>query len=182
MPDRVTHLGRILHTAGSGWGIGERQGRFALELRVPAGVLHTVDHVLSNQDKASSMLRSAWEKAYGVSPSPSDAYHDAVKAVEIVGAPLVSPNSDRATLGTIFRDLNDQESKGIWEFVMVGSKSTSALQHLISTMKLLWHSQSDRHGSEDYKDVTVEEAQAAVLLASTLVGWLSQGALRRKTP
>lgn len=31
-------------------------------------------------------------------------------------------------------------------------------------MQLLWHSQTDRHGSEDYADVTVEGAQAAVPL------------------
>lgn len=31
-----------------------------------------------------------------------------------------------------------------------------------------------------YADVTIEEAQAAVLLATTVVGWLSKGMLRRK--
>jgi hypothetical protein len=42
-------------------------------------------------------------------------------------------------------------------------------------MKLLWHSHSDRHGHGDYVGVTAEESQAAVLLASTLVGWFAKG-------
>lgn len=176
-PDRVKSLGRILHSAGSSWTIGERQGRYALAKRVPDGVADVVDQVLSNGDKASSMLIRAWEQAYGISPSPSGAYQDAVKAVEIVANPLISPKDESATLGKDINVLRGQKDK--WQFVMAGSSHTSAVEHVISTMQLLWHSQSDRHGSADYVDVTVAEAQAAVLLASTLVGWLSQDALKK---
>ncbi|MDO4919934.1 hypothetical protein [Kocuria sp.] len=176
-PQSVSALGEILRRSGSNWAVGNRQGRYGLVERVPSGVAVVVESVMSKQDLASSQLRKAWGQAYGVNPSPSSAYHDAVKAVEILSTPLISPKDKDATLG---KDINVLRSGGHnWKFVMAGSKDSSAVEHLVSMMQLLWHSQSDRHGQGDYQDVSVEEAQAAVLLASTLVGWFSQGALRR---
>lgn len=167
----------ILHSAGSKWTVGARQGRYGLVSRIPAGVVQIVEEIVSAQDKASEMLKRAWEKAYGLSSSPSDAYHDAVKAVEILANPLLSPKDKDATLGKDINVLRTQKEK--WSFVMSGSKHTTAVEHILSMMQLLWHSQSDRHGQADYEDVSVQEAQAAVLLASTLVGWLAQSALKK---
>lgn len=177
VPDLVEKLEGILYNAGAGWTIGEKQGRYGLVERVPAGVAVVVDLVLSTQDKASEMLRRAWNKAYGVTRSPSDAYHDAVKAVEILANPLISPNDADATLGKDINVLRTQAHK--WCFVMAGSKHATAVEHLLSALQLLWHSQSDRHGKDDYQDVSEDEAKAAVLLASSIIGWLSQGALER---
>lgn len=176
-PIRFHELQEILRRSGSNWMVSERQGRYGLVERVPAGVAQAAQHVMSPRDLASSKLREAWDQAYGATPSPSAAYHDAVKAVEILTAPLISPKNNISTLGTDIRDLRNGKHK--WEFVMAGSKHATSVEHLVSVMELLWHSQSDRHGHEDYKDVTSEEAKAAVLLASTLVGWFSQDALRR---
>lgn len=173
----IRNLESILDRSGSNWTVGSRRGRWGLVERVPSGVAEVVDSVMSKQDLASGQLRKAWGEAYGVNPSPSHAYHDAVKAVEILTATLISPKNNISTLGTDIRDLRNGKHK--WEFVMAGSKHETSVEHLVSVMELLWHSQSDRHGHEDYKDVTSEEAKAAVLLASTLVGWFSQDALRR---
>lgn len=176
-PQRVSALNGILRSSGSNWTVGDRRGRYGLVERVPSGVVKVVESVMSKQDLASSKLREAWDQAYGVNPSPSHAYQDAVKAVEILSTPLVSPNDRSATLG---KDINVLRSGGHkWQFVMAGSQHISSVGHLVSVMQLLWHSHTDRHGQEDYEDVSLEEAKAAVLLASTLVGWLSQNALRR---
>jgi len=177
---KVTRMEDILHNSGSNWTVGERQGRYGLVERVSAGVAVVMEQVLNDQNKASDLLRRAWEKAYGLSPQPSDAYQDAVKAVEILANPLLSPNDRDATLGKDINVLRTQVDQ--WGFVMAGSRHTSATEHVLSTMQLLWHSQTDRHGKADYVDVSEEEAKAAVLLAATLVGWLSQGALKKRAP
>lgn len=176
-PQRVSALNSILQRSGSNWTVGDRRGRYGLVERVPSGVANAVESVMSKQDLASSKLREAWDQAYGVNPSPSHAYQDAVKAVEILSTALISPKDRNATLG---KDINVLSTAGRkWQFVMAGSDKSYSVEPLVSIMRLLWHSHLDRHGKQDYKDVTADEAKAAVLLASTLVGWLSQGALRR---
>lgn len=176
----VSRLEKILHNSGSNWDVGERQGRYGLVERVPSGVAAVMEQVLNEQNKASDLLKRAWERAYGFSPEPSGAYQDAVKAVEIMANPLLSPNDRDATLGKDINVLRTQLEH--WSFVMAGSKHKPAPEHVLSTMQLLWHSQTDRHGKTDYADVSEGEAKAAVLLAATLVGWFSQGALKKRDP
>ncbi|MBI9114483.1 hypothetical protein [Sanguibacter suaedae] len=179
MPERATRLASILRASGAGWTVMARRGRWGLQRVVPVGVTDVVESVLSSADRASALLRTAWSGAFGLESSPSHAYYDAVRAVEVYSCPLISP---RDKLGTLGKDINVLRSKPeAWTFALVGSDRTSAVEHLVSAMQLLWHSQTDRHGYADYRDISQLEAQAAVLLASTIVGWLSQGALRRAT-
>ncbi len=179
MPSRVDGVASILHSAGAGWQVGNRQGRWGLVRVVPIGVAEAVEGVLSSADRASALLRPAWTGAFGLGSSPSHAYFDAVRAVEVYSCPLVSPNDRSATLG---KDINVLRTKPeAWVFALSGGNRSTSIDHLVSTMQLLWHSQTDRHGAADYQDVSVAEAQAAVLLASTLVGWFAQGALQRSS-
>lgn len=174
---RAEALQKILAEGGSSWMVGTVQGRLGLVERIPSAVAATVENVISSADKASGLLQKAWELAFGANKSPSHAYFDAVRAVEVLSCPLFSPKDKEPTLG---KDINVLRNKPTgFEFVMSGSKQATATEHLLSMMQLLWHSQSDRHGSDDYQDVSVEEAQAAVLLASTLIGWFSKGMIRR---
>jgi hypothetical protein len=49
-------------------------------------------------------------------------------------------------------------------------------------LEALWVGQSDRHGGNlPPVPVTTEAAQAAVLMATTLVQWFQSGAVRRGT-
>lgn len=178
-PKRVRLLEESLSSGGSSYTVGVIQGRFGLMDRVPAAVADTVEEVISSAGKASSLLSSAWEKAFGMNKNPSHAYSDAVKAVEVLSCPLFSPNDRLATLGKDINVLRNGEAN--FQFVMPGSQHTTAVQHVVSMMQLLWHSQTDRHGEENYASVSEEEAQAAVLLASTLVGWFSKGMVSKKT-
>jgi hypothetical protein len=173
-------LAKILRESGAGWEVVSR-GDFDWRLQevVPGGVVRIADEALSGSDRASALLITAWENAFGVARRPSHAYYDAVRAVEILSCPLISPRDQRATLGKDINVLRNSADK--FEFVLPGSEpSTSGVEHLVSCMQLLWHSQSDRHGRADYADVTDDQAQAAVFLAATLVGWLSRSFLRRK--
>ncbi|WP_251421187.1 hypothetical protein [Pseudarthrobacter sp. NCCP-2145] len=171
-------LEEVLATGGSSWAVGMRGGRKGLVARMPASVVDVVATVTSTSDRAGAKLSQAWDKAYGPDAQPTDAYVAAVRAVEILICPLVSPNNDRATLGTVIRDLRNQG--GSWSFAMKHGDGADTSTEVVGILQLLWKGQNDRHGSYDYADVTTEEAQAAVLLASTIVGWLAKGMLRRK--
>lgn len=176
----ISALEKVLATGGSSWRVGIRGGRNGLVARMPASVVDVVASVTSTSDRAGEKLAHAWDKAYGPDAQPTDAYVAAVRAVEILICPLVSPKSDRATLGTVIRDLRNQS--GSWNFAMKNGDGTDTSNEVVAVLQLLWRAQNDRHGSGDYADVNVEEAQAAVLLASTLVGWLAKGMLKRAQP
>lgn len=171
--DTIDSVKQILQASGSTWTVGERHGRWGLLEALPGGVIQAAQAVVSQSGTASQLLNSAWATAFGPDKRPSHAYFDAVRAVEVFSCPLISPRDRAATLG---KDINVLANKPeAWAFSLSGERS---IERLLGTLRLLWHSQTDRHGREDYEDVGVDEAQAAVLLATTVVGWLSQGLLR----
>lgn len=176
-PGRVEELDAILRAAGAGWRVGERGGRWGLVAAVNTGVAQVVSQVVSAADRSAALLKSAWDGAFGVNPNSSHAYHDAVRAVEVYSGPLFSPNDHKATLGKNIAVLRSKPEA--WSFALAGSQNATYVEHLISAMQLLWGSHTDRHGSEDYAGVSLEAARAAVLLASTLVGWFSLGLVTR---
>lgn len=170
----VMRMKEILRLAGSSWTVGDRNDRWGLIEALPEAVLDAAQSVVSQSGKASQLLNAAWANAFGTDKRPSHAYFDAVRAVEVFSCPLVSPNDSAATLG---KDINVIRNKPeAWSFALSGEDS---VERLLGTLRLLWHSQTDRRGREDYDDVSVDEAQAAVLLATTIVGWFSQELLTR---
>lgn len=172
--DSVAALKSILHAAGSSWTVGDRNGRWGLVEALPDAVMAAAQAVVSQSGNASQLLNAAWANAFGVDKRPSHAYYDAVRAVEVFSCPLISPRDRSATLG---KDINVLATKPeAWKFALSGDRS---VERLLGAFRMLWHSQTDRHGREDYADVGVDEAQAAVLLATAIVGWLSQGLLTR---
>lgn len=178
MNPRAESLEGVLSEGGSSYSVGIVGERYGLVERIPGAVADTVEEVISSSGKASELLSRAWEMAFGLNKSPSHAYSNAVKATEVFSCPLFSPKDKVATLGKDIHVLRNGEAN--FNFAMQGSKNNASTQHLLSMMELLWHSQSDRHGEADYASVTIEEAQAAVLLSSTLVGWFSKGLVSRK--
>ncbi|WP_147915210.1 hypothetical protein [Ruania zhangjianzhongii] len=176
-PDRVEALDAILRAAGAGWRVGDRGGRWGLVAAVNTGVERVVAEVVSSADRAAALLKSAWDAAFGVTPQASHAYHDAVRAVEVYSCPLFSTKDKSATLGKDIAVIRSRPEA--WSFALAGSRNSTGVEQLVSAMQLLWHSHTDRHGREDYEDVSIEAARAAVLLASTLVGWFSLGLVKR---
>ena len=170
----VAAMKEILYSAGSSWTVGDRNDRWGLIEALPGAVLDAAQVVVSQSGKASQLLNGAWSNAFGTDKRPSHAYFDAVRAVEVFSCPLISPKDKGATLGKGISVVGNKPEA--WIFALSGDQS---VERLLGTLRLLWHSQTDRHGREDYADVSVDEAQAAVLLATTIVGWLSQGLLKR---
>ncbi|WP_162989208.1 hypothetical protein [Glutamicibacter nicotianae] len=170
------HLESILLEARSSWKVGTQGDSRRLMVRVPAAVSEIVESITDKSGAASTLLRKAWNKAFGTDAEPGAAYSAAVKSVEVYTGEIFCPSNRIATLGTAIRDFQAKPSK--WAFTL-GSADSSNLDQLLGMMKLLWHNQNDRHGSTNYQDVSTEEAQAAVLLATTLVGWFDNGLVYR---
>lgn len=155
-----------------------------LERRLPEGVAEAVREVVTQSGLAGTHLIKAWNNAYGYDGDASVAYSSAIKAVETLACPLIEPKNRMSTLGTALKALSDQHKspKSTWDFTNENPKDADeSVNTVVSMMKLLWHGQTGRHGSDPsvFTDATVEQAQAAVLLAATLVGWLNNDYLEK---
>lgn len=150
------------------------RGRSCLVKRVPDGVQDAANAVFA-QPNAGRRLAMAWEAAFGVNPDPTKAYSLAVKAVEDAAIPVICPSDSCATLGRVIGQVNT----GTWKLPHL-REDPNVTTHdvLVGMMKTLWVGQHDRHGgpsSVGVPAVSPEEAESAVLLALTLVGWLETG-------
>ncbi|WP_431236657.1 hypothetical protein ACQ86B_17095 [Mycolicibacterium aichiense] len=152
------------------------KGRCYLTKRVPEGVQHAATAAFQKPN-AGKRLQVAWEDAFGVNPDASKAYWFAVKAVEDASAPVVIPNDSAPTLGKV---ISRMEQGGQFNLPHLREDSRAATHDvLLGMMRMLWVGQYDRHGGLPQSplpdDVTQEEAESAVILAVTLVGWFESG-------
>lgn len=167
-------LESALSNGGSAWTImpwGTSANRLAR--RVAPGVMDTVRPVLSAQDSASIKLQEAWQDAYGVDPRASTAFFHAVVAVEIAALSVIEVGTDEPTMANLFSIL--ESSKPKWQLVFRDNEKAPGGKTLAAMLRTLWRGHGSRHGSADYKDATLEEARAALILASTLVQWFTTG-------
>jgi hypothetical protein len=177
----ASRLADQLKEGHSTWTVDVIDGKYGLVRRVDPTVADAAKAVMSSAGRAGKLLTEAWAHAYGRQPDPSTAYREAVRAVEAIGAPVILPKDPKATLGTMIAAIRDAPAK--WEVVLqpVGG---DAMVMLNETMRLLWTSQLDRHGTADESvplHVSPEEAQTAVHLAVTLVHLFSSGAIRARS-
>jgi len=131
---------------------------------------------------AERYLRGAWSHVYGHHTNPSAGYLDAVRAVEAVAIPIVTPKDTVGSLGKVIPAMRDAPAK--WATVFSPPAGVDAIQTAIAMMELLWRSQADRHGVADPAPpivTTPEEAEAALHLAATLVHWFNTGTISRAT-
>lgn len=175
-------LERLLTDAGSAWTIDDEfQGLYRRVDPTVVEARKTAEAAAreAGRPTAAEHLRAAWQEAYGVSPDPTRAYGEAVKAVEASAIPVVSPANSRATLGTVIRDMRTQE----WRLVLVDTKDAPTLATaLVDLVDKLWQGQRSRHGdggSGTARDQTQSEAEAALHLAALAVQWFSSGAITK---
>lgn len=175
--NNANELEKILKAGRSKWTVGDRAGRVGLVERVPEGVQVSVEGVIESAGSAGKVLARAWAHVHGLQPNDSAGYADAVRAVEIAAIDVVQPNNKNATLGTVITQMRDQ---GDWRLPFREHQHAPSTELILTSTRTLWHGHRDRHGSVDYKDVTHEEARAAVVLASTLIDWFISGAVARR--
>jgi hypothetical protein len=177
---KAEELAELLLRSRSAWEVGQRAGRPGLARRVPAGVQVAADSVMQRAGRAGARLAKAWEALYGIQPNASEAYRLTILAVEDAAVPVVSPNNEKATLGTVLRDI---EQQGDWRLPMNREhEGAPSREVLVGIIRLLWHGQHDRHGGQPSAsgDASFEEASVAVSLAVTLVQWFGAGLLSRQ--
>ena len=174
------HLEVLLHSHGSAWTIGkDEDGRPCLERRVDETTTAAAKAEMDQGGNAPTHLRRAWHRVYGRNPDAGGAYREAVRAVEAAAKPVITPNDRVATLGKMIIAMEAKPSK--WHVVLDGNGRGSGLAHVVGNCKALWTSQLDRHGTDDETvrlDVSAEEAEAALHLATTLVHWFRTGAVQ----
>lgn len=177
--ESITTLGVALQEGGSAWTVGrDSSGRFELQRRIDATTQALVKDAAGSDQRAAHHLAAAWSEIYGRNPSASEGYREAVRAVETAAIPVVSPNKNTATLGTLIADMKAKPSK--WTTSLNPPPSVDDIGQVIAMMELLWKSQLDRHGSVDESaplHVTQKEAEAALHLSATLVHWFQSGAV-----
>jgi len=160
--------------SGSAWQVGERQGKTGLTRRMPEGVKSAAEAAFQKPN-AGKRLAQAWEEAFGVNPDPSNAYSLAVKAVEDAAIPVVPTGKAEPTLGDVIRTID----RGTWRLPHLREHDLAPTHGvLVGMLRTLWRGHHDRHGGPSavgVPAVTPEEAESAVMLAVTLVGWFESG-------
>ncbi|WP_191912108.1 hypothetical protein [Desertimonas flava] len=168
----------ILEESGSAWTVGsDGEGRACLEKRLDATVAAAARATMEGGSRESDYLRIAWNSAFGRNPNPSEAYRNAVRAVEAIARPVISPDDSLATIGKMAAALKAKPEKWTTTLGDVGLVE--------SMLRALSAGQHDRHGTDDETTpltVSQAEAEAAVHLAVTLVQWFRSGVIRRADP
>lgn len=170
-PEVVAELNIQLAEGRSAYVVSvDRNGQYELQHRQPEELTALVAEATSGTDRAREHLRRAWSKAFGRKPDPNGACLEAVAAIEVAARPIVSPNSPRATLGTLIRDMQAKPSK--WT---TDSEADDDIGKVIAMMGMIWTGHF-RHG-DDSKPIDVSNvgAQMIVQLAALLVHWFTSG-------
>ena len=162
----LSDLEELLSQGGSAW----RATPDGLKRRVDETLQSVAESTIASGTRPAQHLSDAWRKAWGRNPDASGAYREAVRAVEAAYAPIVLPRDEGATLGKIIAALRDKPEK--FTVRLGGRGLLESVASVRAMFELLWTSQLDRHGTanEDILlTVTLEQAQDAVALATTLV-------------
>lgn len=179
----VEQLDIVLREGHSIWKVSECLS--GLERRQDATVTVAAQHAehiskISTRPAAADHLARAWSKVYGLNAAPSEAYGEALLAVEAVAVSAITPNDPGATLGHVYGQLRTQGH--LYELAITDKAGNNApvdpVTHMIG---LLWHGHTDRHeGNSPSIPIAQETAEMAVHAAVTLVQWFTSGAIRRR--
>jgi hypothetical protein len=100
--------------------------------------------------------------------------------VEAASWRSITPNNPKATLGTLINDLRTQVQAGKVVFAFKDNKEGDSTDTVVSLMKRLWNSQTDRHATGSFILPSQVEAEAAVHMAITLCHFFTKGLITRK--
>lgn len=151
--------------------------------RIDLALWDEYEQVTQLDDQASQYMQEAWALAFGREPNLSDAWGRAIKAIETLLKPIVSPSDNKATLGKMISALRQSPDK--WEcklpdrdYKANGETNVKpGIEVFIDALATIGY-QPDRHGSDQPQDVDETTARSILFLATTVVGWLRDGILR----
>jgi hypothetical protein len=169
------NLDRILFLAGSGWRLNEDKD--GLEEVVDDSVRQaTMAAIKEAEESASQHLKNAWSETHGRDRNPTHAHAEMIRAVESAARPVVTPKDLKATLGTIYRQM---ETQGSLYTTAGASDANDGVAGIVAMMKTLWEQQTDRHGANPTVPATQERVEFLLPVAAALVHAFSTGAVRR---
>jgi hypothetical protein len=173
--DVILDLRRHLSEARSVYTVGQNaEGEWELQDRQPAELTDVVGKAASGGDRAATHLQDAWSKGFGRDPDHRAASRAAVDAIEAAAKPIVSPSNERATLGTMIRDMKAKPEKWITD-----SAADGDIVGVIGMMELVWTGHF-RHGNEEEPiDPGSGGTEMILDVAAVLVHWFRSGRIRR---
>jgi hypothetical protein len=161
----ATELETTLAQAGSVWQVVLNEDRTAAQLaRREAGPAREAIMALPASSRGHQHLVRSWNRLNAREPDYPGAYREAVRAVEAVAKPVISPANGRTSVGTMLRDLRAKPEK--WETTIGSIKEVELM------MASVWTSQLDRHGTDDESvplDVSAQQTDAAFAICLALV-------------
>jgi hypothetical protein len=175
-PIATKTLSEILQEGRAGWDIAPDR-RSLVRRTDPTGV-EQFALASSPPEIASEKLASAWHYAYGRYPDPSHAWSDAIKACEAILIPLVCPKKAKANLGSVAGDL--KAAPYAWKLVLDGTNGIGGVLTLEAMLRLLWPEPGRHPDGTHGPGPTIEQAQAAVQIAVTIVQLTRSRALVKK--
>lgn len=176
---KINELNTILVKSGSKWHIVAEGDKARMEARVNETTTAAFDKLSQMPSDAADHLKTSWVYCFGRSPSPSEAYTYAVKAVEAASWKLVTPKNMTATLGTIIKDFLTQAEAGRFSTIFNDKKENTSIDAIAKLMARLWEGHSDRHATGTYVEPTQAEAEAAVHMAIVLCHFFLTDAVTR---
>lgn len=151
--------------------------------RIDPALWDEYEQVTQLDDQASQYMQEAWALTFGRDPNLSDAWGKAIKAIETLLKPIISPKNNKATIGSMTNELRQSPDK--WECKLPDRDYKAngeinvkpGIEVFIDVLATIGY-QPDRHGSDQPQDVDEATARSVLFLATTVVGWLRDGTLR----
>lgn len=172
----VNQINTILLSSGSKWmAVRKDPGPGAtLEERVSESAQNALAIALQESDATTQQfLKTAWSDAFGRNPNPSSAYSNSIKAIEAAAWPSVTPNDNKATLGTMLGEVRSNINK--WKTATTDKSQNQGITTVKDIMQLIWDGQTDRHGTARPVSPSQEAAEQAVLYAVVVCNFFNRG-------
>lgn len=175
-------LRRILDAAGHEFTVAP-DGK-SLMLRIDQTMAEAFNTATGPEDAASELMARAWGLAFGLHPEPAQGWGEAVKALETVLAPIVSPNDSKATLGKMIRVLRDKPDAFACAlpdrpFKAGGQESVKLGIEVLTDVLATIGYEPGRHGGDDASEADSGIACNVVFLATSVLAMLRSGCLTR---
>jgi len=134
-----------------------------------------LEEAVSTGDAAAEHLADGWRDGWSRNPNATSSYHSGIMAIESAIRLIVSPNNEKATLGTIIGEIKDKPSK--WQTRFDGLESAGVVS-LTQLLQAIWEAHV-RHGSDEYASVTLEQARDVCHVALLVVNLANSRGLER---
>lgn len=170
----VSRLRWHLDTAASAVDIGVQDGAFRLRRRLPEGVEESTQlSVDASNATAGAHLAKALREMQSLEPDTSKVMTEGIRAVEAAAGAVVTPKDRKPSMGKIVGRLRDKQD---WSLSLQRRDDEYPDHHsiVLGMLETLAFAEQHRHSGQPPSQT---EAQTHALLAATLVGWFSTGAI-----